>query len=62
MYLRYFTGILKKGQHIQLLGYGRDIKSTVSDIQVFKRSVQEAKAGETVGVLLRGVRPDAIDR
>ena len=55
-------GVVKKGQQIQLLGRGRNINSSVTDVQVFKRSVPEAKAGENVGVLLRGVKPDAIER
>lgn len=56
------TGVLTKGQKIELLGYGRSMKSVVSDIQVFKRSVPSATAGENVGVLLRGVKPEFIER
>lgn len=44
------------------MGFGRNINSTVSDIQVFKRSVPQAMAGENVGVLLRSVRPDIVER
>lgn len=53
---------MKKGQAVQILGHGRDMNSSVSDIQVFKRSVPSAKAGENVGVLLKNVKPPMIDR
>lgn len=52
-----------KGQQVQLLGHGRNANSvTASDIHVFKRSVPGAQAGENVGVLLRGIKPDFIER
>jgi len=38
------------------------MKATVSDVQVFKRSVPSAQAGENVGVLLKGVKPNFIER
>ncbi|KAG5889050.1 hypothetical protein JTB14_000960 [Gonioctena quinquepunctata] len=55
-------GILKKNSECELLGFDRQLKTTVSDIQVFKKSVPEAKAGENVGALLRGIRLKDVNR
>ncbi|XP_067931425.1 elongation factor Tu-like [Watersipora subatra] len=55
-------GILHKGQHIELLGHGRSMRTIATDVQIFKKSVPKAVAGENVGVLLRGVKPEYIER
>ncbi|XP_047481296.1 elongation factor Tu-like [Penaeus chinensis] len=55
-------GIIKKGDEAELLGFDRQIKTTVSNIQVFKKSVSQALAGENIGALLRGVRLEALHR
>ncbi|KAL1115430.1 hypothetical protein AAG570_007460 [Ranatra chinensis] len=55
-------GIMKRNSEAELLGFDECLKTTVSDVQVFKRSVAEGKAGDNVGALLRGVRPQAVER
>lgn len=55
-------GILKKGINIELLGHGTSLRSVVSDIQIFKNSVLSCGAGDNVGVLLRGIKQEAVAR
>lgn len=55
-------GTMTKNDEIELLGFDQEIKSTISDIQVFKKSVYKAKAGENVGVLLRSIKVNQIQR
>ncbi|XP_047117595.1 elongation factor Tu, mitochondrial [Schistocerca piceifrons] len=55
-------GIMKKNSDAELLGFDECIKTSIGDLHIFKRSVQEAKAGENVGVLLRGVRINSVQR
>lgn len=55
-------GILQKNSEVDLLGFDQQIKSTVSDIQIFKKSVQKAYAGDNVGVLLRNIKLSNIQR
>ncbi len=55
-------GSVKKNENVELIGYGKSFKSTASDIQVFKKSVDHANAGENVGILLRGMRKELVDR
>lgn len=49
-------GIVKKNTPCNLLGFGEKFKTSVSDIQIFQKSVLEAKAGENVGILIRSVK------
>lgn len=55
-------GTIKKNQTAELLGFDSRIKTTVSDIHVFKKSVAMAQAGENIGALLRGVKNEAVQR
>lgn len=55
-------GTMKKGDDSELLGFNQNFKTTISDIQVFKRSQNSAKAGENVGVLIRGVKNNVVQR
>lgn len=49
-------GIVRKNDKVALLGFDEIVTTSVGDIQVFKKSVASAKAGENVGVLIRGVK------
>lgn len=53
-------GIVYKNNKVELLGFDEKITSSVGDIQVFKKSVESAKAGENVGILLRGIKPKLV--
>lgn len=53
-------GIAQKNDKVELLGFDEKITSSVGDIQVFNKSVESAKAGENVGILLRGIKPKSV--
>ncbi|KAK7080035.1 hypothetical protein SK128_026872 [Halocaridina rubra] len=55
-------GTIKKLDEAHLLGFDRQIRTTVSDIQAFKKSLPKAEAGDHIGVLLRGVKQDVLSR
>ena len=55
-------GVMKKGDEADLLGYDSHIRTTITDVQLFKRSVPSVSAGENIGVLLRSVRLDRVQR
>ncbi|XP_068624176.1 elongation factor Tu-like [Battus philenor] len=54
-------GVMKKNDDAELMGFGFNIKTTLSDIQIFKKSVAEALAGDNVGVLLRGIKIRSVE-
>jgi len=55
-------GTVKKNAEVELLGFDMKLKTSVGDIQVFKKSVAMAQAGDNVGVLLRNVKLDAVQK
>ena len=55
-------GTLKKGDPLELLGYGETIKTVASEIHVFNNPVMECSAGMHVGILARGIKPGGISR
>ncbi|ESO10620.1 hypothetical protein HELRODRAFT_167127 [Helobdella robusta] len=55
-------GTLNKGDQIFVVGFGNEIRSVASDLQIFKKSVPTAVAGDNVGILLRGIKKELVDR
>jgi elongation factor Tu len=55
-------GIVKKMEEIEIIGFRDTIKTTVTDIEMFRKLLDEGRAGDNVGLLLRGVKKDAIER
>lgn len=56
-------GVLKKDSEVELVGKGGEvIKTKVTDIETFKKSCDESRAGDNSGLLLRGVRREDVKR
>ena len=56
-------GVLKKDSEVELVGKGGEvIKTKVTDIETFKKSCDESRAGDNSGLLLRGVRREDVRR
>ncbi|KAK9481011.1 elongation factor Tu GTP binding domain-containing protein [Lipomyces japonicus] len=56
-------GALKKGEEVELVGFGEaPLKTTATGIEMFKKELDKAIAGDDCGVLLRGVRRDQVKR
>jgi len=55
-------GILKKMEEVELIGLKDTVKTTVTDIEMFRKLLDEARAGDNVGVLLRGIKKDDVER
>lgn len=55
-------GVILKLSEAELLGYDENIKTVVSDMQVFQKSVLKANAGDNVGALVRGVKLSSVRR
>ena len=55
-------GIIKKMDEVEIVGL-RDVQKTVAtDLEMFRKLLDEARAGENVGVLLRGIKKDEVER
>ncbi|MCX6735806.1 MAG: elongation factor Tu [Candidatus Parcubacteria bacterium] len=55
-------GVIKVGQEIEIVGLKPTVKTTVTGIEMFNKSLQEGMAGDNAGVLLRGVKKEDVTR
>uniref|UniRef100_A0A093XNZ1 Elongation factor Tu n=1 Tax=Talaromyces marneffei PM1 TaxID=1077442 RepID=A0A093XNZ1_TALMA len=56
-------GILRKDSEVEIIGYQKNpIKTKVTDIETFKKSCDESRAGDNSGLLLRGIKREDIRR
>jgi len=55
-------GILKKMEEVEIVGLRDTKKTTVTDIEMFRKLLDSAEAGDNVGVLLRGTKKEDIER
>lgn len=55
-------GTLNKGDTTRLLGFGMDMKTNVSGMQVFKNDIATAMAGDNVGINIKGVKKGQVKK
>jgi elongation factor Tu len=55
-------GIVKQGEEVELVGMGADRKTVVTGVEMFRKLLDEGRAGDNAGLLLRGVAKDEIER
>lgn len=55
-------GIVKVGEEVEIIGFGTTLKTTVTGVEMFKKELNEGQAGDNVGLLLRGVKKEEIER
>jgi elongation factor Tu len=55
-------GVIKVGETMSIIGLGETRRSTVTGVKMFQKTLNEGFAGDNVGVLLRGVQKEDIQR
>jgi elongation factor Tu len=55
-------GILKKMEEVEIVGLKPTQKTVATDIEMFRKLLDQAEAGDNVGVLLRGVKKEDVER
>nr|YP_010020378.1 Elongation factor Tu [Ulva fenestrata]QOH91100.1 elongation factor Tu [Ulva fenestrata]QOH91102.1 elongation factor Tu [Ulva fenestrata]QOH91116.1 elongation factor Tu [Ulva fenestrata]QOH91138.1 elongation factor Tu [Ulva fenestrata]QOH91139.1 elongation factor Tu [Ulva fenestrata] len=55
-------GVLKTGETVDIVGLGDTKNVTVTGLEMFQKTLDETVAGDNVGVLLRGIQKDEIQR
>ncbi|XP_053908979.1 elongation factor Tu, mitochondrial isoform X1 [Cuculus canorus] len=55
-------GTLRKGDEVEILNYNRNLRSVVTGIEMFHKSLERAEAGDALGALLRGLRREELRR
>jgi len=55
-------GVVKVGEEIEIVGLGDTQKTTVTGVEMFRKQLDQGMAGDNVGILLRGIDKEAIER
>ncbi|MFT6554370.1 MAG: elongation factor Tu [Alloalcanivorax venustensis] len=55
-------GIIKVGDEMEIVGMKDTMKTTCTGVEMFRKLLDEGRAGENVGVLLRGTKRDEVER
>ena len=60
---RIVRGVIRRGEEVEIVGLRNErIRTTVTDLEMFHQSLDEGQAGDSVGILLRGVKKEEIER
>ncbi len=55
-------GIVKVGEEVEIVGLGETRKTVATGVEMFRKLLDEGRAGDNVGVLLRGIGKDDVER
>jgi len=55
-------GIIKVGEEVAVVGFGSDKKTVVTGVEMFRKLLDQGQAGDNVGLLLRGIQKEEIER
>jgi elongation factor Tu len=55
-------GVLKKMEEVEIVGIDDTRKTTATDLEMFRKLLDEVQAGDNVGILLRGIDKDEVQR
>lgn len=55
-------GLVKVGEEIEIVGMTETQKTTVTGVEMFRKQLEQGMAGDNVGLLLRGIDKEAIER
>jgi elongation factor Tu len=55
-------GRVKVGEDVEIIGFGKKLNTVVTGVEMFRKTLSEGEAGDNVGLLLRGVKKEDIER
>lgn len=55
-------GVIKVGEEVEIVGIHPTTKTTVTGVEMFRKLLDEGRAGENIGALLRGTKRDEVER
>ncbi len=56
------TGVIKVGEEVEIVGFRPTTKTTVTGVEMFRKLLDDGRAGDNVGCLLRGTKREDIER
>jgi elongation factor Tu len=55
-------GVVKVGEEMEIVGFRETRKTVITGVEMFKKLLDEGRAGDNVGLLLRGIDKDEVER
>jgi len=55
-------GIIKVGDEVEIVGFKETMKTVATSLEMFRKVLDEALPGDNVGILLRGIKKDEVER
>jgi len=55
-------GVIKTGEEVEIIGIKDTRKTVITGVEMFRKTLDEARAGDNVGLLLRGIEKDDVQR
>jgi elongation factor Tu len=55
-------GIIKVGEEVEIVGFGETRKTVATGVEMFRKLLDEGRAGDNIGVLLRGIGKEEVER
>jgi elongation factor Tu len=55
-------GIVRVGEEVEIVGFGETKKSTCTGVEMFRKLLDQGQAGDNVGLLLRGLKREDVER
>ena len=55
-------GIIKVGEEVEIIGIRPTIKTVVTGVEMFRKTLDEGRAGDDVGLLIRGIKREEVER
>ena len=55
-------GVVRTGEEVEIVGIRDTHKTTVTGVEMFRKLLDEGRAGDNIGVLLRGIKKDEVER
>lgn len=55
-------GVVKVGEEVEIVGFRQTVKTVATGIEMFRKLLDEGRAGDNVGVLLRGTKREEVER
>ncbi|MDF1684042.1 MAG: elongation factor Tu [Legionellaceae bacterium] len=56
------SGVVKVGEEVEIVGIRDTVKTTCTGVEMFRKLLDQGQAGDNVGVLLRGVKREDVER
>jgi elongation factor Tu len=55
-------GIIKVGEEVEIVGFRQTVKTVATGVEMFRKLLDEGRAGDNIGILLRGTKREEVER